>query len=78
MVTLVALLRSAMLYDVGFNHFLKRPLKKMAGDFIFAQGHISPGIYGRAFLEGRLTEEQMNNFVRSVMATVYRHTHTRT
>ena len=53
---------SAMLYDVGFNHFFKAASEKDGGDFIFAQGHISPGIYGRAFLEGRLTEEQMNNF----------------
>ena len=47
---------SAMLYDVGFNHFFKAASEKDGGDFIFAQGHISPGIYGRAFLEGRLTE----------------------
>jgi pyruvate dehydrogenase E1 component len=51
-----------MLYDVGFNHFFKAASEKDGGDFIFAQGHISPGIYSRAFLEGRLTEEQMNNF----------------
>ncbi|WP_441002175.1 pyruvate dehydrogenase (acetyl-transferring), homodimeric type [Pseudocolwellia agarivorans] len=53
---------SATLYDVGFNHFFKAASEKDGGDFIFAQGHISPGIYGRAFLEGRLTEKQMNNF----------------
>jgi len=53
---------SAMLYDVGFNHFFKASSEKDGGDFIFAQGHISPGIYSRAFVEGRLTEEQMNNF----------------
>ncbi|KGK01143.1 pyruvate dehydrogenase (acetyl-transferring), homodimeric type [Thalassotalea sp. ND16A] len=53
---------SAMLYDVGFNHFFKASSEKDGGDFIFAQGHISPGIYSRAFMEGRLTEEQMNNF----------------
>ncbi|MBA6288144.1 pyruvate dehydrogenase (acetyl-transferring), homodimeric type [Colwellia sp. MB3u-4] len=53
---------SAMLYDVGFNHFFKAASEKDGGDFIFAQGHISPGIYARAFMEGRLTEEQMNNF----------------
>ncbi len=53
---------SAMLYDVGFNHFFKASSEKDGGDFIFAQGHISPGIYARAFMEGRLTEEQMNNF----------------
>jgi len=53
---------SAMLYDVGFNHFFRAASDKDGGDFIFAQGHISPGIYSRAFMEGRLTEDQMNNF----------------
>ncbi|MDO6506029.1 pyruvate dehydrogenase (acetyl-transferring), homodimeric type [Colwellia sp. 4_MG-2023] len=53
---------SSTLYDVGFNHFFKAASEKDGGDFIFAQGHISPGIYSRAFMEGRLTEEQMNNF----------------
>ncbi|MBA6255362.1 MULTISPECIES: pyruvate dehydrogenase (acetyl-transferring), homodimeric type [unclassified Colwellia] len=53
---------SAMLYDVGFNHFFRAASEKDGGDFIFAQGHISPGIYARAFMEGRLTESQMNNF----------------
>ena len=57
---------SAMLYDVGFNHFFKAAGPENGGDFIFAQGHISPGIYGRAFLEGRLTEDQMNNFRQEV------------
>ncbi|WP_289027854.1 pyruvate dehydrogenase (acetyl-transferring), homodimeric type [uncultured Paraglaciecola sp.] len=53
---------SAMLYDVGFNHFFKAPNDKDSGDFIFSQGHISPGIYARSFVEGALTEEQLNNF----------------
>ena len=53
---------SSTLYDVGFNHFFKAATPENGGDFIFAQGHISPGIYSRAFMEGRLTEEQMNNF----------------
>jgi len=53
---------SSTLYDVGFNHFFKAASEKDGGDFIFAQGHISPGIYARAFMEGRLTEDQMNNF----------------
>ncbi len=57
---------SAMLYDVGFNHIFKAANDKDSGDFIFAQGHISPGIYSRAFLEGRLTEEQMDNFRQEV------------
>jgi pyruvate dehydrogenase E1 component len=53
---------SAMLYDVGFNHFFKAPTAEHGGDFIFSQGHISPGIYARSFVEGSLTEEQLNNF----------------
>lgn len=53
---------SAMLYDVGFNHFFKAPTENGGGDFIFAQGHISPGIYARSFIEGNLSEEQLNNF----------------
>jgi len=53
---------SSTLYDVGFNHFFKAASETDGGDFIFAQGHISPGIYSRAFMEGRLTEDQMNNF----------------
>ncbi|CAD5262593.1 pyruvate dehydrogenase, decarboxylase component E1, thiamin-binding [Alteromonas sp. 38] len=53
---------SAMLYDVGFNHFFKAPTENAGGDFIFAQGHISPGIYARSFIEGNLSEEQLNNF----------------
>jgi len=53
---------SAMLYDVGFNHFFKAASEKDGGDFIFSQGHIAPGIYARAFMEGRLTESQMDNF----------------
>ncbi|MCF2948686.1 pyruvate dehydrogenase (acetyl-transferring), homodimeric type [Paraglaciecola aquimarina] len=53
---------SAMLYDVGFNHFFKAPNDKDSGDFIFSQGHISPGIYARSFVEGNLTEDQLNNF----------------
>jgi pyruvate dehydrogenase E1 component len=53
---------SAMLYDVGFNHFFKAASETDGGDFIFSQGHISPGIYSRSFIEGRLTEKQMDNF----------------
>ena len=53
---------SAMLYDVGFNHFFKAPNENQGGVFIFAQGHISPGIYARSYMEGNLTEEQLNNF----------------
>lgn len=57
---------SAMIYDVGFNHFFRAPTDKDGGDFLFIQGHASPGIYGRAFLEGRISEEQLNNFRQEV------------
>ncbi|UDG79491.1 Pyruvate dehydrogenase E1 component [Candidatus Ecksteinia adelgidicola] len=53
---------SATLYEVCFNHFFRARNSKDGGDLVYFQGHISPGIYGRAFLEGRLTEEQINNF----------------
>ncbi|MBU2882526.1 pyruvate dehydrogenase (acetyl-transferring), homodimeric type [Psychrosphaera sp. B3R10] len=53
---------SAMLYDVGFNHFFKADKDNKGGDFLYIQGHVSPGIYSRAFVEGRLTEEQLDNF----------------
>ncbi len=53
---------AATLYDVGFNHFFRAANNKFGGDLIFFQGHSSPGVYARAFLEGRLTEDQMDNF----------------
>ncbi len=53
---------SAMLYDVGFNHFFRAPNDKDGGDFLFVQGHVSPGIYSRAFIEGRLSETQLDGF----------------
>ncbi len=53
---------SATLYDVGFNHFFKGDNHGNGADLVFFQGHISPGIYARSFLEGRLTEEQLDNF----------------
>ncbi|MBT3752492.1 MAG: pyruvate dehydrogenase (acetyl-transferring), homodimeric type [Thiotrichales bacterium] len=53
---------SATLYDVGFNHFFKGNDAKNGGDLIFFQGHIAPGIYARAFLEGRISREQLENF----------------
>src|SRR5690606_20910454 len=55
---------SASLYEIGFNHFFRGPAHRPRGDQIFIQGHASPGIYARAFLEGRLTEEQLDNFRR--------------
>ncbi len=53
---------SATLYDVGFNHFWRAPSADHPGDLLYIQGHSSPGIYARAFLEGRLTEQQLDNF----------------
>lgn len=56
---------SATLYDIGFNYFFHGP-EGRESDMVFFQGHISPGIYARAYLEGRLTEEQLDNFRREV------------
>jgi pyruvate dehydrogenase E1 component len=53
---------SAALYEVGFNHFFRGKADGGFGDQIYFQGHASPGIYARAFLEGRLTETQLDNF----------------
>ena len=57
---------SATLYDVGFNYFFRGPTKDHAGDLVYFQGHASPGIYARSFLEGRLDEAQLDNFRREV------------
>lgn len=57
---------SATLYDVGFNYFFRGPSEEHEGDLIYYQGHSSPGIYSRSFLEGRLTEEQLDNFRQEV------------
>ena len=53
---------AATLYEVGFNHFFRGKDDGGAGDQIFFQGHAAPGIYARAFLEGRLTEERLDHF----------------
>ena len=53
---------AATLYDIGFGHFWHAPTEGHGGDLVFIQGHSSPGIYARAFLEGRLTEEQLLNY----------------
>ena len=53
---------SAALYEVGFNHFFRGQDHAGGGDQIFFQGHASPGMYARAFLEGRLTENQLDGF----------------
>jgi pyruvate dehydrogenase E1 component len=57
---------AATLYDIGFEHFWHAPSADHGGDLVFIQGHSSPGIYARAFLEGRLTEEQLLNFRQEV------------
>jgi len=57
---------AATLYEIGFNHFFKGKGENHNGDQIFFQGHASPGIYARAFLEGRLTAEQLENFRREL------------
>ncbi len=53
---------AATLYDTGFNYFFRAPNENFGGDCIYFQGHSSPGVYARAYLEGRFTEEQMDNF----------------
>lgn len=57
---------SATLYDIGFNYFFRGNEGEQDSDMVFFQGHISPGIYARAYLEGRLTEDQLDNFRREV------------
>jgi len=57
---------SATLYEVGFNHFWRAHNKAQGGDMVFMQGHSAPGIYSRAYLEGRLTEQQLNRFRQEV------------
>lgn len=53
---------AATLYDVGFNHFFRAANADFGGDCVYFQGHSSPGIYARAFLEGRISEDQLTNF----------------
>ncbi len=57
---------SATMYEVGFNHFWRAPTASHGGDLVFIQGHSSPGIYSRAYLEGRLSEDQLNRFRQEV------------
>ena len=59
---------SATLYEVGFNHFWRAQTDKHPGDLVFMQGHSSPGIYSRAYLEGRLSEDQLRNFRKEASA----------
>ncbi len=57
---------AATLYDVGFNHFFHAPTPDHGGDLLYIQGHSSPGIYSRAYLEGRISEEQLRHFRQEV------------
>ncbi|WP_444994526.1 pyruvate dehydrogenase (acetyl-transferring), homodimeric type [Aliikangiella sp. IMCC44359] len=57
---------SATLYDVGFNYFFRASDEEREGDLVYFQGHSSPGIYARAFLEGRISEDRMKNFRQEV------------
>ena len=57
---------SATLYDVGFNYFFRGPKENFLGDLVYFQGHASPGMYSRSYLEGRLTEEQLDKFRQEV------------
>jgi pyruvate dehydrogenase E1 component len=57
---------AAMLYDIGYNHFWHAPSNDHGGDLVFVQGHSAPGVYARAFMLGRFTPEQMDNFRQEV------------
>ena len=57
---------AATLYDVGFNHFFRAANENFGGDCVYFQGHSSPGVYARAFLEGRISEEQLRAFRQEV------------
>jgi pyruvate dehydrogenase E1 component len=57
---------AATLYDVGFNHFFHGRTENHGGDLVYFQGHSSPGMYARAYLEGRISEEQLRNFRQEV------------
>ena len=57
---------AATLYDVGFNHFWHAPSDQHGGDLVLIQGHSAPGVYARAFMLGRFTEEQMDHFRQEV------------
>ncbi len=57
---------AATLFEVGFNHFFRARTQEFEGDIVYFQGHASPGIYARAFLEGRLSVQQLENFRREL------------
>ncbi len=56
----------ATLFEIGFNHFFRARTEEFCGDFVYFQGHASPGVYARAFVEGRLTEQHLENFRREL------------
>jgi pyruvate dehydrogenase E1 component len=58
---------AASLYEVGFNHFFRGPDAPGGGDQVYFQGHAAPGFYARAFLEGRLTEDNLDHFRREAL-----------
>ncbi len=57
---------SASLYEIGFNHFFKGKDEGVPGDHVYFQGHAAPGVYARAFMEGRLTEDDLDHFRREI------------
>src|SRR5205823_7236231 len=57
---------AAEIFEVGFNHFFRGPEAGQGGDLVFFQPHSAPGVYARAYLEGRLTEEQLSDYRREV------------
>ena len=67
---------SATLYDIGFNYFFRGTDGGHPGDLVFYQGHSAPGMYARSYLEGRLDEDQLDNFVARSTATACRPTRT--
>ena len=68
---------AATLYEVGFNHFFRAKDEAGPGDQVFFQGHAAPGVYARAFLEGRLTEAQLDGFRREVSGGLPSYPHPR-
>jgi pyruvate dehydrogenase E1 component len=60
---------SASLYEVGFNHFFRGKDDGQPGDHVYFQGHAAPGVYARAYLEGRLTEDDLDHFRREIGRT---------
>ena len=69
---------SSTLYEVGFNHYFHATNAQHGGDLLYIQGHVSPGIYARAYLEGRLTDEQLRFFRQETQGGVSSYPHPRT